>query len=225
MSPHKRPNILLIQPDQHRGTIMGCAGDTQVHTPNLDRLAAQGIRFSHAASSSPVCCPFRGTLQTGLYQHTHGVDGNNIRLNPHLTGFAELFAQAGYATGYIGKWHLDGGIPADGKGYVDPDRRFGWQEWHGYKKSHEFFNVWQHIPNEPGHKDRGDTRFVGGFGIYDAPEPWGPWTTAFFTREWDVGPGERGEFPPKWMSADGKTMYLVFSGDDNFCVRKATLKL
>ncbi len=84
---------------------------------------------------------------------------------------------------------------------------------------------WQHIPNEPGHKDRGDTRFQGGFGIYDAPEPWGPWTTAFFTREWDVGPGERGEFPPKWMGDDGKTMYLVFSGDDNFCVRKATLEL
>ena len=84
---------------------------------------------------------------------------------------------------------------------------------------------WQHIPNEPGHKDRGDTRFTGGFGIYDAPEPWGPWTTAFFTRRWDVGPGERGEFPPKWMRADGRTMYLVFSGDDNFCVRKATLTL
>ena len=47
----------------------------------------------------------------------------------------------------------------------------------------------------------------------------------FFTTEWDVGPGERGEFPPKWMSEDGKTMYLVFSGDDNFCVRKATLEL
>jgi hypothetical protein len=84
---------------------------------------------------------------------------------------------------------------------------------------------WQHVPNEPDHRDRGDTRFEGGFGIYDAPEPWGPWTTAFFTTKWDVGPGERGEFPPKWMSEDGKTMYLVFSGDDNFCVRKATLEL
>lgn len=143
-----QPNILIIQPDQHRGTIMGCAGDTQVQTPHLDHLAAQGIRFSHAVSASPVCCPFRGTLQTGLYQHTHRVDGNNIRLNPKHTGFAELFANAGYATGYIGKWHLDGGIPEDGKGYVPPDRRFGWQEWHGYEKSHEFFNVWQYDQNQ-----------------------------------------------------------------------------
>ena len=84
---------------------------------------------------------------------------------------------------------------------------------------------WQAIPNPPGHEDRGDTRFSGGFGIYDAPEPWGPWTTAYFTTEWDVGPGERGEFPTKWMSADGRTLYLVSSTDDNFCVRKATLTL
>jgi hypothetical protein len=82
---------------------------------------------------------------------------------------------------------------------------------------------WQHIPQPAGHRDRGDTRFEGGFGIYEAPEPWGPWRTAYFTERWDVGPGERGEFPAKWMSGDGRTLYLVFSGDDNFCVRKATL--
>jgi CubicO group peptidase (beta-lactamase class C family) len=68
-----------------------------------------------------------------------------------------------------------------------------------------------------------DPRFDGGFGIYDAPEPWGPWTTVFFAEQWDVGPGETCSFPTKWMSADGKTLYLVFSGDDYFSVRKATL--
>jgi hypothetical protein len=68
-----------------------------------------------------------------------------------------------------------------------------------------------------------DPRFRGGFGIYDAPEPWGPWTTVFFTDLWDMGPGETSSFPTKWMSADGKTLYLVFSGDDYFAVRKATL--
>jgi CubicO group peptidase (beta-lactamase class C family) len=69
------------------------------------------------------------------------------------------------------------------------------------------------------------TRFQGGFGIYDAPQPWGPWTTVFYTEEWDVGPGESSSFPAKWMSDDGKTLYLVFSGDDCFSVRKATLEL
>jgi hypothetical protein len=82
---------------------------------------------------------------------------------------------------------------------------------------------WQQLPQPAGHPDRGDTRFDGGFGIYEAPEPWGPWSTAFFTEEWDVGPGERAEFPTKWMSADGLELRLVFSGDDGFCVRRAVL--
>lgn len=84
---------------------------------------------------------------------------------------------------------------------------------------------WQQLPQPPGAADRGDTRFAGGFGVYDAPEPWGPWTTAFFTPRWDVGPGEHGDFPAKWMSADGQTLHLVFSGDDCFSVRKATVIL
>jgi hypothetical protein len=62
-------------------------------------------------------------------------------------------------------------------------------------------------------------------GVYDAPEPWGPWTTAYFTARWDAGPGESGNFPTAWMSDDGRTMYLVFSGDDFFSVREATMLL
>jgi hypothetical protein len=79
---------------------------------------------------------------------------------------------------------------------------------------------WQHRAEEDV-----DTRFQGGFGVYDAPEPWGPWTTAYFTLEWDCGPGETGSFPTHWMDADGTTVYLVFSGNDYFSVRKATLVL
>jgi len=68
-------------------------------------------------------------------------------------------------------------------------------------------------------------RFQGGFGVYDAPEPWGPWTTVFFTEDWDVGPGETASLPTKWMSDDGRTVHLVFSGDDHFSVRRGTLVL
>ena len=70
-----------------------------------------------------------------------------------------------------------------------------------------------------------DGRFVGRFGIFDAPEPWGPWTTIYYTQDWDVGAGETGSFPPKWMRNGGKTMHLVFSGDDAFSVRKIALIL
>ena len=69
-----------------------------------------------------------------------------------------------------------------------------------------------------------DPRFRGGFRIYDAPEPWGPWSTAYFTEYWDVGPGETCSIPAKWMSDDGKTVYLVFSGNDSFSVRRLVLK-
>ena len=69
----------------------------------------------------------------------------------------------------------------------------------------------------------GDVRYEGGFGIYDAPEPWGPWTTVYFTTRWDVGPGESSSIPTRWMSADGKSFYLVFAGNDCFSVRRADL--
>jgi CubicO group peptidase (beta-lactamase class C family) len=77
----------------------------------------------------------------------------------------------------------------------------------------------------PFSKDERGPRFQGGFGIYDAPEPWGPWTTIYYNQQWDVGPGETSCLPVKWMSKDGKTCYLLFSGDDYFSVRKATFKI
>jgi len=68
-----------------------------------------------------------------------------------------------------------------------------------------------------------DMRFKGGLGIFDGPEPWGPWSTVYYTEEWNVGPGETSSMPTKWMSRDGKTCYLLFSGEDCFSVRKVTL--
>ncbi|MCL4177958.1 MAG: beta-lactamase family protein [Verrucomicrobia bacterium] len=66
-------------------------------------------------------------------------------------------------------------------------------------------------------------RYQGGFGIYEAPEPWGPWRTVYFTDAWDTGPGETSSLPPKWMSEDGRTCHLVFSGKDCFSVRNLVL--
>jgi len=68
-----------------------------------------------------------------------------------------------------------------------------------------------------------DMRFSGGIGVFEAAEPWGPWRTVFYTEKWDVGPGETSSMPTKWMSKDGRTCYLVFSGEDCFSVRRARL--
>lgn len=63
-------------------------------------------------------------------------------------------------------------------------------------------------------------RFAGGLGIFEAPEPWGPWKTVFYTRKWDIGPGETISIPTKWISPNGKICYLAFSGEDAFSVRQ-----
>jgi CubicO group peptidase (beta-lactamase class C family) len=75
----------------------------------------------------------------------------------------------------------------------------------------------------PDSRDPRGPRFQGGFGVYDAPEPWGPWTTAYFTNDWDVGPGDTAAFPTKWLSANGRTLHMVFAGNDAFSVRKAII--
>jgi hypothetical protein len=69
------------------------------------------------------------------------------------------------------------------------------------------------------------SKLEAGFGIFDAPEPWGPWTTVTYVPAWDVNPGETCGFPTKWMSADGRTMHLLFSGGDSFSVREAMLMI
>ena len=74
-------------------------------------------------------------------------------------------------------------------------------------------------------KSRAKAGGLNQFSIYDAPEPWGPWTTVYYTENWDVAAGESQHIPSKWISADGKTFYMVFAGGDSFSVRKATLTL
>ncbi len=83
--------------------------------------------------------------------------------------------------------------------------------------------LWSQVhPDSP---DPRGPRFEGGFGIYEAPEPWGPWRTVELTTRWDVGAGETMTFPSKWMSEDDTVVHLVISGDDHFSVRRATLGL
>ncbi len=155
--PQKQPNLLIIQPDQHLGTVMGCAGHSMVQTPNLDRLAGSGIRFAQAVSNAPICTPMRGMMQTGVYWYRNGAPRNNWRLAEGLPGFAEFFAAAGYRTGYVGKWHLDGGWLEDSPGgFVPPERRKGWQQWHGYESGHCFNTIYRVLEN-------GDREVIEGY--------------------------------------------------------------
>jgi arylsulfatase A-like enzyme len=146
--------VLILQPDQHSAFILGCAGHGQVQTPNLNRLAAESTYFTRAVANSPVCSPCRASIQSGLYWHTHGVDANGVRLRTGFSCLAEVFQAGGYHTGYIGKWHLDGGDPSDDPGGHIPTgpRRQGWREWWGYERNHEYFDVFRY--NTAGEKVR-----------------------------------------------------------------------
>ena len=102
----KRPNVLFIFDDQHRKDAVGCYGGTNICTPNIDRLAKEGVRFTNALSPTPLCIPYRGMLMTAKYPTHTGLLVNFV--NPHRgeRGIADVFNEAGYHTGFIGKWHL-----------------------------------------------------------------------------------------------------------------------
>lgn len=106
--PEKRPNILLITTDQLCADAMGCAGNSHVHTPNMDRLAADGVRFADCYSTFPCCTPARASFWTGLMPHQVGVDGNGQSINREYGAqeMGHLFAASGYDCAYGGKWHL-----------------------------------------------------------------------------------------------------------------------
>lgn len=102
----KRPNVVVFFTDQQRWDSTGLHGNPLDLTPNFDRVAQAGTFVPHCYSCQPVCGPARSCLQTGQYATTTGVFHNGLPLNPEAVTLAKCFGQAGYQTGYIGKWHL-----------------------------------------------------------------------------------------------------------------------
>jgi len=104
------PNLVFVFSDQQSFDMLGCAGNKNIITPNLDKFAADGVRFTQCISSSPVCTPFRGMLLTGQHPLRSGAFCNDIRIVPGDGRYlGEVLRDAGYACGYVGKWHLYGG--------------------------------------------------------------------------------------------------------------------
>ena len=131
----KQPNILFILTDQWRAQSLGYAGNEQVKTPNIDALARQSVNFQNAVSGCPVCCPFRGSLMTGQRPLTHGVFLNDVQLPAKAVTIAEVLDNAGYETGFIGKWHLDG---RGRSAFTPPERRQGFEFWRALECTHNY---------------------------------------------------------------------------------------
>ena len=130
-----KPNVIFVFSDQHRAEACGYAGNPDVLTPNMERLAGESVNFSTAVSGMPVCSPYRASLITGRYPHHHGVFVNDVCLNREAVSIAEAYKAGGYATAYIGKWHLDGHGRSS---YIPQERRQGFEEWKVLECTHDY---------------------------------------------------------------------------------------
>ena len=155
---NKRPNILIIYPDQMRADVMSCAGNPTIKTPYCDRLAQEGVRFEEAYTSFPLCTPFRSCLFTGKYNHSTGVHANHHPIPLGQNFLPELLRDGGYQTGYIGKWHLNGG---DAPGFVPPGpRRLGFDHFVGFNRGHYYLNaIYYRDTDQPYHCPRYEPDF------------------------------------------------------------------
>ncbi|MBN1643011.1 MAG: sulfatase [Anaerolineae bacterium] len=136
-APH---NAIWIFGDQHRAQALSCAGDPNLHTPHIDRLAEEGVTFSNAVAGCPWCTPFRGSLLTSFYIH-HCVQRTPQRIDPALPVVTDVFNEHGYRTAYFGKWHLGGSnqivhIPWEERGRFDI--------WLGYENNNAQYDCWIH---------------------------------------------------------------------------------
>lgn len=139
-------NMIVILADQLRRQALGCYGDPNVATPNIDALAAQGTRFVNSCSSYPVCVPFRFTLMTGEYAHTRKVPSIHFHMEKEERSLADPFNAAAYHTAYFGKWHLEG---CEKKAPVPRDHQARWQKWCGFELCNDHFKSFYYEDDDP----------------------------------------------------------------------------
>jgi len=153
----RKPNIIYFYSDQHSHDAMGCAGNSVIQTPNLDRMAGEGVRFSRAYTQCPVCQPARASVITGWYTHQHGILQNFVKdFDPKWPTMMKQLQASGYATAEIGKTHFysprqetlkDVSTPEgfDLRGYNNFVRSFGFdyvmEEFDRYVHAYPNFNL------------------------------------------------------------------------------------
>ncbi|MBN1362701.1 MAG: sulfatase [Sedimentisphaerales bacterium] len=149
-STSKSPNIIYLLADQLRYQSCGYAGDKQARTPNIDRLASEGVSFRQAVSSMPVCAAYRASLFSGKYVTSTGMVINELRMNPNQRCLGHVLTQGGYDTGYIGKWHLYANELGN---HFDPansfvprgPHRLGFDGyWAAYNFHHDYYGAYYH---------------------------------------------------------------------------------
>jgi N-acetylglucosamine-6-sulfatase len=127
-----RPNIVVMLMDDLRWDELHCTGHPFALTPNLDRIAGEGVVFRNAFATSPLCSPSRACFLTGQYAHTHGITDNTDRspASHRLHTFPSALSDKGYETAFVGKWHMG----------VDDSPRPGFHHWIGFSGQGTYIN-------------------------------------------------------------------------------------
>lgn len=168
--PTEKPNIILFLSDEHCGLAMSHAGDPNVRTPVMDRLAAEGVSFERAYTNCPICTPSRGTIFSGRHAHAGPVSGFFDVYKATAPSSATILREEGYHTAYFGKWHcgiVHNQIPPEVKEHPDEYRgssnrtpeyhRAGFQDWLGFE------NLNQHFASYCYHNDDVNPTKVNGY--------------------------------------------------------------
>lgn len=146
LKKEKRPNLVFVFADQWRAQDTGYAGNTDIYTPNIDKLATESLNFKYAVSCMPVSTPYRATLLTGQYAQTHGLFLNDVTLNPEANTIGKVYKSEGYNTGYVGKWHINGNGRSN---YIPESHRQGFDYFKVLECTHDYTNSAYYENNDP----------------------------------------------------------------------------
>ena len=153
-------NAIWVLSDQHRAQAMSYMGDANVKTPNLDRLAAEGVSFMNAYSGCPWSTPFRGSLLTSRYPNK-ALFRTPQKLDVTLPMVSDAFNDAGYTTAYLGKWHVTG---HNNRAFVPREARGRYDMWLGYENNNAQYDSWVHGHDLWGREDEiADTEKLQGY--------------------------------------------------------------
>ncbi len=132
----KKPNVIVVFADQMRAHVLGCYGNKTVPTPHFDAMAKNGAIFKNGISTWPVCSPYRAMLLSGLYPMKNGTPTNDLGMRDDIPTVAKVYKDAGYQTGYIGKWHLE----SNRNPFVPAHRRQGFDYWAVNNCTHKYLD-------------------------------------------------------------------------------------